>query len=156
MENLENQPGLTRSREVRELNVEELSSVVVDAAFHLHRDLGPGLLESVYEAVPARVLQDRGFDVARQLPVPIEFNGVRLDEGFRADLVINGRLVIELKSVEHLALRLAHKSGGCIETRIARSDHSRGLQPTEYVGKFSRRVASLEPRRLRRHYATHR
>lgn len=106
----ENKTGLTRSREVREtnatgslLNAEELSAVVVDTAFHLHRELGPGLLESVYEAVLARLLRDRGLHVARQIPVPIEFAGLRLDEGFRADLVIEGRLVIELKSVESLA-----------------------------------------------------
>jgi iron complex transport system substrate-binding protein len=99
---------LTRSREEREeksakLHVEELSAVVVDAAFHLHTDLGPGLLESVYEAILARLLRDRGLSVVRQLPVPIEFAGLRLDEGFRADLVINDLLVIELKSVEQLA-----------------------------------------------------
>ena len=108
--NAEIETVLTRSREAREnnatagqLNVEELSTIVVDAAFHLHRDLGPGLLESVYEAVLAKLLQDRGLHVARQMPVPIEFAGLRLDEGFRADLVIDGRLVIELKSVENLA-----------------------------------------------------
>jgi GxxExxY protein len=100
--------GLTRSREGREersrkLNVEDLSAVVVDAAFHLHCDLGPGLLESVYEAVLARLLRDRGLFVARQQPVPIEFAGLRLDEGFRADLVVDDTLVIELKSVEQLA-----------------------------------------------------
>jgi GxxExxY protein len=100
--------GLTRRREEREekstdLNVEELSAVVVDAAFHLHCDLGPGLLESVYEAILARLLQDRGLSVVRQLPVPIEFAGLRLDEGFRADLVVDDLLIIELKSVEQLA-----------------------------------------------------
>ena len=100
---MQNQTGLTRSREGRELNVEELSSVVVDVAFHLHRELGPGLLESVYEVILAKLLQDRGLEVARQVPVPIEFAGVRLDEGFRADLIVEGRLVVELKSVEHLA-----------------------------------------------------
>ncbi len=105
----ETKAGLTRRREDREenaavqLNVEELSAVVVDTAFHLHRDLGPGLLESVYEVILARLLQDLGLHVARQLPVPIEFAGLHLDEGFRADLVVEGRLVIELKSVEHLA-----------------------------------------------------
>jgi iron complex transport system substrate-binding protein len=77
--------------------------VVVDTAFHLHKNLGPGLLESVYEAILAKQLQDRGLRVARQLPVPIEFEGLSLDEGFRADLVINERLVIELKSVEYIA-----------------------------------------------------
>ena len=104
------QTGITRSREGREEgkvreqpNIEEISAIVVDAAFRLHRGLGPGLLESVYEAVLAKLLQDRGLSVARQLPVPIEFEGIFLDEGFRADLVIEGRFVIELKSVETLA-----------------------------------------------------
>jgi len=102
--------GLTRSREGREVkgdttrpNVEELSAAVVDAAFHLYRDLGPGLLESVYEAVLTRLLQDRGLSVVRQQPVPIEFAGLRLNEGFRADLVVDESLVIELKSVEQFA-----------------------------------------------------
>ena len=66
-----------------ELNVEELSAVVVDTAFHLYRDLGPGLLESVYEVILAKHLQGRGLSVARQLPVTIVFAGLRLDEGFR-------------------------------------------------------------------------
>jgi GxxExxY protein len=96
------EPHNMRSREGHELNVEELSAVVVDTAFRLHRDLGPGLLESVYEAVLAKLLEDRGLPVARQLPVPVVFAGLRFDEGFRADLVIDHRLVIELKSVERL------------------------------------------------------
>jgi len=101
-------PGLTRSREGREdgatkPDVEELSAVVVDAAFHLYGDLGPGLLESVYEAVLARLLQDRGLSVIRQQPVPIEFAGLCLSEGFWADLVVDEALVIELKSVEQFA-----------------------------------------------------
>ena len=84
-------------------NVEEISAIVVDTAFHLHRDLGPGLLESVYETVLARMLQDRGLTVIRQKPVPITFAGITFDEGFRADIVVNDLLVIELKSVENLA-----------------------------------------------------
>ena len=101
-------PGLTRNREGREgeatkLNLEELSAVVVDTAFCLYRDLGPGLLESVYEAVLARLLQDRGLSVKRQRPVSVEFAGLRLNEGFRADLVVDEALVIELKSVEQFA-----------------------------------------------------
>lgn len=109
-ENEEAQTRVTRSREDREEaptreqpNIEEISAIVVDAAYRLHRDLGPGLLESVYEVVLAKVLQDRGLKVARQAPVPIEFEGVFLDEGFRADLVVEGRFVIELKSVESFA-----------------------------------------------------
>jgi GxxExxY protein len=84
-------------------NVEQLSAVVVDAAFKLHRDLGPGLLESVYEATLAKRLEDHGLSVERQQAIPIEFDGLRLDEGFRADLVVNGCMVVELKSVEQLA-----------------------------------------------------
>ena len=84
-------------------NIEDIASTVVDAAFHLHRDLGPGLLESVYEAVLARVLSDRGLAVERQKPVPISYQGMTFDEGFRADLVVEGCLVVELKSVEKLA-----------------------------------------------------
>ena len=62
------------------MNVEEVSSVVVDTAFHLHRDLGPGLLESVYEAVLARVLEERGVRVGRQVSVAFDFNGMHFDE----------------------------------------------------------------------------
>jgi iron complex transport system substrate-binding protein len=82
------------------LNSEELSAVVVDSAFHIHRELGPGLLESVYETALAKVLADRGLRIARQLPVPIRFQGLQFEEGFRADLVINGLLIVELKSIE--------------------------------------------------------
>ncbi|HEY4301652.1 MAG TPA: GxxExxY protein [Candidatus Didemnitutus sp.] len=84
-------------------NIENLSALVVDAGYHLHRELGPGLLESVYEAVLARQLQDRGLMVARQRPVPIEFAGLILNEGFRVDLLVEEQLVVELKSVETLA-----------------------------------------------------
>jgi len=85
------------------MNVEEVSSVVVDTAFHLHRDLGPGLLESVYEAVLARMLEERGLRVERQVSVAFDFNGMHFDEGLRVDLLVDGCLVIELKSVEKLA-----------------------------------------------------
>ena len=84
-------------------NVEEISAEVVDAAFHLHKDLGPGLLESVYEIVLAKLLEQRGLSVERQKPIPIHYAGLRFDEGFRADLIVEGSLLIELKSVENLA-----------------------------------------------------
>jgi len=84
-------------------NVEEISAEVVDAAFHLHKDLGPGLLESVYEVVLAKLLEQRGLSVERQKPIPIHYAGLRFDEGFRADLIVEGSLLIELKSVENLA-----------------------------------------------------
>ena len=87
-------------------SVEEIAATVVDTAFHLHRDLGPGLLETVYEAVLERMLLDRGLAVERQKPISVEFAGLTFDEGFRADLVVEGCLVIELKSVEKLALSM--------------------------------------------------
>jgi len=77
--------------------------VVVDAAFQVHTRLGPGLLESVYEVVLAYELKKRGLQVERQVPVPIVYDELRFDEGFRADLIIEGKLVLELKSVETVA-----------------------------------------------------
>jgi GxxExxY protein len=85
------------------MDVEEVSAIVVDAAFHLHRDLGPGLLESVYEAVLVRMLERRGLRVERQKAVAFDFDGMHFDEGLRVDLLVEGCLVVELKSVETLA-----------------------------------------------------
>ncbi len=90
------------AKNAKGLDVEELSAVGVDAAFHLHKELGPGLLESVYEVVLAKVLSERGLVVQRQKPVPIVFAGCHFEEGFRADLLVNDRLLVELKSVESL------------------------------------------------------
>ena len=75
---------------------------LVDAAVVVHRDLGSGLLESVYEAVLADELTRRGLAVTRQVPVPITCRGLRFDEGFRADLIVEGKVIIELKSVQQL------------------------------------------------------
>lgn len=83
-------------------DIETISADVVDAALQIHRDLGPGLLESVYETVLAVELTDRGYMVARQQPVDIEYRGIRFDSAFRADMVVDGRVVIEIKSVERL------------------------------------------------------
>lgn len=83
-------------------DIEEVAAIVVDAALQLHRDLGPGLLESVYEAVLAKMLEQRGLSVERQKSVPINFQGISLDEGFRLDLLVDGQLIVELKSVENI------------------------------------------------------
>jgi len=85
------------------VNTEDVSAVVVDSAFHLHQDLGPGLLESVYEAVLARLLEQRGLKVERQKAVAFDFHGMHFDDGLRVDLLVNGCLLVELKSVEVLA-----------------------------------------------------
>jgi GxxExxY protein len=79
-----------------------IATHVVDAAFRIHRELGPGLLETIYELVLARELKKRGFKVERQVPVPIVFDGVRFEEGFRADIIVQGKVLLELKSVEEL------------------------------------------------------
>ena len=80
-------------------DVEELAAIVVDCSLNLHWGLGPRLLESVYEAVLANMLQ-RGVSVEQQKSVPICFQGVTLDEGFRLDLLVDGQLIVELKLVE--------------------------------------------------------
>lgn len=81
---------------------DRIGALLVDAAVKIHRELGPGLLESVYEAVLAHELRRRGLQVARQVPVAVVYEGLRFDEGFRADLVIEGRVIVELKCVERL------------------------------------------------------
>ncbi len=82
---------------------EAVASVVVDSAYHIHRDLGPGLLESVYETVLATVLRSRGLAVDRQVAVPIRYRGLAFEEAFRADLIVGDVLLVELKSVERLS-----------------------------------------------------
>jgi GxxExxY protein len=78
----------------------EIGTVIVDCAVHLHMDLGPGLLENVYEVTLARKLEKRGLSVRRQVPIPIEYDGETFEEGFRADLIVEGKVILELKSVE--------------------------------------------------------
>src|SRR5436190_14653592 len=85
---------------MRELD--DITETTIDAAIQIHIDLGPGLLESVYEAVLARALERRGFRVERQKPIRFEYDGLPFEEGFRADLVVEGRVIAELKSVEKL------------------------------------------------------
>ena len=84
-------------------DINQVSGEIVDAAFCIHSRLGPGLLESVYEVLLARELEKRRLFVERQKPVPIIFDGVEFEEGFRADLVVERMVVVELKSVENLA-----------------------------------------------------
>ncbi|SIN59583.1 GxxExxY protein [Parasphingorhabdus marina DSM 22363] len=83
-----------------EHSVERLSEIAVNCGYKLHVDLGPGLLESVYEALMANALAGHGLQVDRQKPVRIEHDGIILREGFRADIVVGNKLLIELKSTE--------------------------------------------------------
>lgn len=80
----------------------EIAKIVVNAAFTVHTKLGPGLLETVYEVVFAHELRKRGLRVERQVPIPIFYDGLRFEEGFRADLVVEDKVIVELKSVEAL------------------------------------------------------
>ena len=102
----------------------EIAKIIVDTAFHIHKKLGPGLLETVYEVVLAHALQKRGLKVERQVPIAIVFDGIRFNEGFRADLIVEDKVIIELKSVESIVpvhkkqlltyLRLADKRLGLL------------------------------------------
>ncbi len=78
----------------------EIARIIVDAAFQIHTETGPGLLESVYETILTDELERRGLQVERQKPIPIIYKGRTYNEGFRADLMVNGKVIIELKSVE--------------------------------------------------------
>jgi iron complex transport system substrate-binding protein len=85
------------------MEIEEIAREVVDCGYKVHSELGPGLLESIYEVVLAKLLIDSGFCLERQKPVPIIFRGLRFDEGFRADILVEEKLLVEIKSVENLA-----------------------------------------------------
>jgi len=83
--------------------INEITGEIVDAAYALHTRIGPGLLESVYEGMLAKILEFRGLQVQRQKLIAVEFDGIRFEEGFRVDLLVENRVVVELKSVERLA-----------------------------------------------------
>lgn len=85
----------------------EIGTIIVDKAVSIHRELGPGLLESVYEILLAHELRVAGLTVERQVAVPIRYHGVMFEEGFRADMVVEGKVIVELKSVDQVTK--AHK-----------------------------------------------
>ena len=85
------------------MNENELSKIILDACFKIHTRLGPGLLETVYEVVLAHELRKAGVAVERQVAIPIRYDELVFEEGFRADLVVDGIVIVELKSVESLA-----------------------------------------------------
>ena len=80
----------------------EISGVTVDAAFHIHKDVGPGLFESVYGVLLLDSLRRQGLRVAAQVIVPVVINGRHFDQGFRADLIVEDAVIIELKSLDHI------------------------------------------------------
>ncbi|MDZ8109018.1 MAG: GxxExxY protein [Nostoc sp. DedQUE12a] len=109
---------------MNEDEINEVSGAVVDAAYMVHTSLGPGLLESVYETVMDFELRKRKLRVQRQVMIPVVYGGVVLEEGFRADLIVENQVIVELKSVESIHpvhkkqlltyLRLADKRVGLL------------------------------------------
>lgn len=106
------------------MEFDSLSKRVIGCALEVHRELGPGLLESAYEACLAHELTEAGVTFRRQCPLPVVYKAVRVDCGYRADLVVEGQLVVELKTVEQLLpiheaqllsyMKLAHVSVGLL------------------------------------------
>ncbi len=90
-----------------ELTENEIGNIIVDCAVRLHKELGPGLLETVYEVLLVHLLQQAGLRVGRQISIPTRFCGIQFDEGFRADIIVEDKVIIELKSVE--TVNRAHK-----------------------------------------------
>jgi GxxExxY protein len=104
-------------------DVEELPRLAIDYGYRIHREIGPGLLESAYEALLADALQKRGLNVERQKVLPLAIGDVRLTEAYRVDLLINQQLIVEVKSVERL-LPLHSKQ---LLTYIRLAGHSLGI-----------------------------
>jgi GxxExxY protein len=83
-------------------DLNKLTDAIIGAAVEVHRTLGPGLLESTYEMCLCRELAIRGIPFERQLPIPVEYKGVKLDCGYRADIAVNGMILIEIKAIDSL------------------------------------------------------
>jgi GxxExxY protein len=84
------------------MDIEAMAADVIDASFRIHRDLGPGLLESVYETVLAAQLERKGYRVERQRPISFDFDGLHFEAAFRIDILVEGRLLVEIKSIDRL------------------------------------------------------
>ena len=85
------------------MNENQIAAAVVDAAFKIHITLGPGLLESIYEATLEYELRNRGLSVLRQIGLPVYYEGLKLEIGYRVDLIVGDKVIIEIKSIEALA-----------------------------------------------------
>jgi iron complex transport system substrate-binding protein len=85
------------------MEIDDITGIIIDTSIKIHKDLGPGLLESVYEAVLAKKIEQKGLKVLRQVAIDFEYDGIVFKEGFRLDLLVEDKVIIELKSVESLA-----------------------------------------------------
>lgn len=130
--------------------LEEIARVCIDCGYHLHKDLGPGLLESAYELLLAKVLEQRGLAVRKQVALPLKYRGVVVDNAFKIDVLVEECLLIELKSTERLAavhakqvltyLRLMDLSLGLL-MNFGQATFKAGLQRVvnDYQGDFRKR-----------------
>jgi len=84
----------------KKMNENQIGNIVVDCCVAIHKELGPGLLESVYEIILLHKLRERGLKAARQVAIPLEYQGIKFEEGFRADIIIDEKVILELKSIE--------------------------------------------------------
>lgn len=84
-------------------DIDRISGEVIDISIRLHKALGPGLMESVYESLLAAKLEQAGFRIRTQVPIDVEFEGIRFEAAFRADILVDEQLIVEIKSVEKLA-----------------------------------------------------
>ena len=87
-----------------DLTENEIGTILITTAVDIHKSLGPGMFESVYEAVLAHDLEEMGLTVKREVPIGIEYKDIKFDEAFRADLLINDKVIVELKSVEQISM----------------------------------------------------
>jgi len=87
---------------MRKMHENEIGNHIVDTAVQIHQEIGPGLLEKVYEAILVNQLRELGFKVERQVAIPINYQGIEFDEAFRADIIIDNKVIIELKCVENI------------------------------------------------------
>ena len=95
--------SLAKPQRSQRMNENEIAKIIVDTAFRIHTRLGPGLLESAYQAIMVYELQNRGLQVEAEISMPIHYDGITLDVGYRADIVVERLVIIELKSVEKIA-----------------------------------------------------
>ena len=120
-----------------ELNA--ITAIIVDEAYQIHRELGPGIFESIYELVLADALVAKGLRVARQVPIPIRVRGKIYDEGFRADLIVEDLVIVEIKSVEQLGAG-SQEAG----SNLPQTFRSPGRAPDQ----FRRRIIEGQPQAL--------
>ena len=131
-----------------ERDIEQIVKLVIDTGLNVHIDVGPGLLESVYEAVLAKRLEHLGLKVDRQMPIKISIDGMIFPDAFRADIIVENKLLIELKSIDHLMpvhskqvltyLRLANLSIGLL-MNFGEDTFKQGLKRlvNNHIGKIA-------------------